>query len=135
MRRLHVLHAAAMLLVAVGLARLVTGCSELGAIGTGIQTARDVAKVGCAILEGTDGSSADVLASLAAMQRAIVEAQATRAAEQDPQATAAMLRTLAALAEGQAITARQLAALAGERPVKVEPCPVRSAEPADAGAD
>jgi hypothetical protein len=123
-----------MLLVAVGLARLVTGCAEMGALGAGLQTARDVTKAACALLDGAD-SNTEVLARLAAMQRAIVEAQATRAAEQDTQATAAMLRTLAALAEGQAITARQLAALAGERPVKVEPCPVRSAEPADAGAD
>jgi hypothetical protein len=46
-----------------------------------------------------------------------------------------MLRILAAYAEGQASTARQLAALAGEKPVKVKPCPVRTAEPLDAGTD
>jgi hypothetical protein len=110
------------------------GCSSLGALGAGLQTARDVTKAACALLDGAENNT-EVLARLAAMQRAIVEAQATRAADQDPQATAAMLRTLAALAEGQAITSRQLAALAGERPVRVEPCPARMTEPVDAGAD
>jgi hypothetical protein len=110
------------------------GCSSLGAIGAGLQTANNVAKTACALLAGAD-SNTEVLARLAEMQKAIIEGQAARASERDPAASEAMLRILAAYAEGQASTARQLAALAGEKPVKVEPCPVRSAEPVDAGAD
>ena len=128
MRRLHVLHAAAMLLVAVGLARLVTGCSELGAIGTGIQTARDVAKVGCSILEGTDGSSADVLASLAAMQRAIVEAQAADAKARGKDVEALLVST-ARLSEAIAASSLAIVQAAGNGPAKLQPCPVATAAP------
>ena len=112
------------------------GCSSLGALGAGLQTVNTVAKTACALLEGAD-SNAEVLARLAEMQKAIVEGQAARAAERDPVASEAMLRVLAAYAEGQAATARQLAVLAGEKPVRIEPCPASTvrAEPADAGTD
>ena len=59
---------------------LLAGCAELGAIGTGLQTARTVAKTACAILEGTDGSSTAVLAALAKRHQQTAEQQARDAA-------------------------------------------------------
>ena len=57
--------------LAIVLVPLLLGCSPatLAAIGAGASTARDVAKAGCAILEGTDGTSADVLANGSAIKR------------------------------------------------------------------
>lgn len=106
---------------------LLCGCSALGGlagVGAGLQTAESVAKTACAILQGTDGSSSAVLAALADLQKQIVEAQAARAAERaDPAAVEAMLRALASLADAQRQTALQLGQLAGEHPVRIEPCP------------
>lgn len=105
---------------------LLAGCAELGAIGTGLQTARNVAKTACAILEGTDGSSTAVLAALAKLQQQIVEQQASDAAEKgaDRAQVAAQLQALAAIAEAQRVAWAPLATLAGDRPVKLAPCPV-----------
>lgn len=129
MKRAEVLRGLARALglaVAVWVALHVVGCA---ALGPALTTARDVAKVGCAILQGTDGSSADVLASLAAMQRSIVEAQASDAAARgaDKAAIAALLESTAKLAGAIAATSGQIVQAAGNGPARLQPCPIACA--------
>lgn len=110
--------------LALAAVRMLTGCA---ALGPGLQTARDVAKVGCAILEGTDGTSADVLARTAELQRAIVEASAARAKERSPSQAAAvdqLVASVAVLARALADATRPVIEASGNVPARLAPCPV-----------
>lgn len=113
------------------LARMLLGCSPatLAAIGAGASTARDVAKAGCAILESTDGTSADVLAATTAMQRAILEAQADAAKQRGADAATidALVKSIAVLSEALKANAAQVVTAAGNGPAKLTPCPAASA--------
>lgn len=106
---------------------LVLGCSPatLAAIGAGASTARDVAKIGCALLSETDGSSADVLAATANMQRAILEAQADAAKQRGADAATidALVRSVALLSETVRANASQVVTAAGNGPARLTPCP------------
>ncbi len=123
--------------VVVGLlvtVRLLVGCTELAAIGEGARTARDVAKMGCALLGAGDGSTADVLAATAKMQQALLEASATAA-----KANGADARTIDGLVESVAVLARTIEANArpvveagGNAPAKLPPCPAAPAGSASA---
>lgn len=110
-------------------AHILVGCSELGAVGEGMRTARDVAKIGCALLGAGDGSTADVLATTKDMQRALIEASAATA-----KANGADARTIDGLVASVAVLARTLEAASkpiveagGNAPAKLPPCPVAPA--------
>lgn len=121
----HVVRVAAIVFALLFVIRCLCGCSELAAIGEGAKTARDVAKLGCAILNGTDGSSADVLARTQDLQRAILEADAKKAIEKG--ADAAQVeedrRTIAALADTLRIVSSGIVKAAGNGPARLPACP------------
>ena len=110
---------------------LLLGCSALPAIGTGLQTARDVAKIGCAILEGTDGSSADVLAATDALRRDILTAQAESAKARGADAATidGLVRSVAVLSETVRENAGKVVNAAGNGPAQFKPCPVCTPTP------
>ena len=117
---------------------LLAACTpaQLAAVAAGAQTAESVARAGCAILSA-GGTSRDVLAGLARLQQAIVEADAAAAARSgaDKATIAALLASTARMADALRVNAEQIGALAGaSRPVALAPCPAPLAEPADAGA-
>jgi len=124
--------------LALSLLLLVSSCTpaQLAAVAAGAQTAENVARAGCAILNA-GGTSQEVLAGLAALQKAIVEADAAAAARNgaDKAVIAALLASTARMADALRVNAEQIGALAGEaRPVALAPCPAPLLEPADAGA-
>lgn len=97
-----------------------TGCAGLTPSGA-LQTAHDAAKVACTLLQGQ--TSGDVLAALSALQKDVTVALAGAAAGKvEPDQIASLLRSLAALAEAQRALAAQLVAMAGEAPVRLQPC-------------
>ena len=102
------------------------GCAALAGAGPVLQTARDVARIGCAILSQTDGSSGDVLARTTAIQRQVLEAQAGIAADRgaDRAVIEAQLRTIAALSDALRVASGAIVAAAGDGPAKLAPCPV-----------
>ena len=117
---------------------LLAACTpaQLAAVAAGAQTAESVARAGCAILTA-GGTSQDVLAGLAALQKAIVEADAAAAQRSgaDAATIAALLASTARMADALRVNAEQISALAGaSRPVALAPCPAPVVEPADAGA-
>lgn len=112
--------------VALWIALHLVGCAGLGAVGEGMRTARDVAKIGCAILAASDGSTSDVLAATKDMQRALIESSAATA-----KANGADEKTIDGLVASVAVLARTLEAASkpiveagGNAPAKLPPCPV-----------
>ena len=107
---------------------LVLGCSpaSLAAIGAGASTARDVAKIGCALLSETDGSSAQVLAATEAMRREILTAQADAAKARGADAATidALVRSVALLSETVRANAAQVLEASGNGPARITPCPM-----------
>ena len=88
-----------------------------------------MARVGCAFLEGTDGTSADVLARTQEIQREILAAEAKSAASNgaDVDRIAADMKTIAALAEALRASSLAIVQAAGNGPAKLPPCPTASA--------
>lgn len=121
------------LLLALSLLAAACTPAQLAAVAAGAQTAEAAARAGCAILTA-GGSSQDVLAGLAALQKAIVDADAAAAARNgaDAAVIAALLASTAKMADALRVNAEQIATLAGkEHPVAIPPCP---APLPDAGA-
>jgi hypothetical protein len=116
----------AVVVALLAVVRLLCGCSpaSLAAIGAGASTARDVAKIGCAILSETDGSSADVLAATARVQRQVLEAQAEAAKQRgaNREEIDALLRTIAALSRLIEVRALDVVRAAGDGPARMAPC-------------
>lgn len=104
---------------------LTSGCAEFS---EGVKTARDVAKIGCAILEGTDGSTADVLARTQDVQKEILSASAKVAVENGADAARVEqdMKTIAALAETLRQVSSPVVQASGNGPVKLTPCPAPS---------
>lgn len=102
------------------------GCAALAGAGPVLQATRDVARAGCAILQATDGSSGDVLAASAAIQRSILEAQAGAAVDRgaDRATIEAQVRTIAALAEALRVASSAIVEAGGNGPARLTPCPV-----------
>ena len=117
----------AVLVALLAVVRLLCGCSpaSLAAIGAGASTARDVAKIGCAILSETDGSSAQVLEATEAMRREILTAQADAAKVRGADAATidALVRSVALLSETVRANASQVVTAAGNGPARLTPCP------------
>lgn len=118
--------------VALGLflaVRLLVGCSELGAVGEGMRTARDVAKIGCALLGAGDGSTADVLAATAAMQKALLEASAAQAKANGANAATidGLVASVVVLSRAVEANARPVVEAGGNAPARLPPCPVAPA--------
>lgn len=117
----------AVVVALLAVVRLLCGCSpaSLAAIGAGASTARDVAKIGCAILSETDGSSAQVLAATEAMRREILTAQADAAKARGADAATidALVRSVALLSETVRANASQVVTAAGNGPARLTPCP------------
>ena len=110
----------AVVVALLAVVRLLCGCSpaSLAAMGTGASTARDVAKIGCAILSETDGSSAQVLAATEAMRREILTAQADAAKARGADAATidALVRSVALLSETVRANASQVLEASGNGP-------------------
>ena len=117
----------AVVVALLAVVRLLCGCSpaSLAAIGAGASTARDVAKIGCALLSETDGSSAQVLAATEAMRREILTAQADAAKARGADAATidALVRSVALLSETVRANASQVVTAAGNGPARITPCP------------
>lgn len=117
---------------------LTLGCSSLGAAVAGVQTAENIAKTACKLLESTNGDQDAVLAVLADLQKQIVQARARRAVERGANAAtlAAMEESLSAMQASMAKMSGQISRLAGEdATVKVQPCPIAAPSAAvDGGA-
>lgn len=115
-------------------ARLLLGCAALPAIGAGLSTAGEVAKIGCAMLGATDGSSASVLAANHAMDRAILESQAREAVARgaDQKTVDALVASIAVLSAAVRANAEQVVIAAGNGPAKLPPCPVSDGLPTKA---
>jgi len=107
------------------LARLLTGCASLGAASAGLQTARDVAKAGCALLAATDGSTASALAVTADVQRELFANAAEEAKRRgaDARTIDALAQTAAALAEALREASKPVVEAGGDAPAKLPPCP------------
>lgn len=118
----------AVLVALLAVVRLLCGCSpaSLAAIGAGASTARDVAKIGCAILSETDGSSAQVLEATEAMRREILTAQADAAKVRGADAATidALVRSVALLSETVRANAGRVLEASGNGPAKITPCAV-----------
>ena len=118
----------AVVVALLAVVRLLCGCSpaSLAAIGAGASTARDVAKIGCAILSETDGSSAQVLAATEAMRREILTAQADAAKARGADAATidALVRSVALLSETVRANAAQVLEASGNGPARITPCPM-----------
>ena len=117
----------AVVVALLAVVRLLCGCSpaSLAAIGAGASTARDVAKIGCAILSETDGSSAQVLAATEAMRREILTAQADAAKARGADAATidALVRSVVVLSEVVKANASQVLEASGNGPARITPCP------------
>ena len=112
--------------IGLGIAlRLLTGCASLGAASAGLQTARDVAKAGCALLAATDGSTASALAVTADVQRELFANAAEEAKRRgaDARTIDALAQTAAALAEALREASKPVVEAGGDAPAKLPPCP------------
>lgn len=98
---------------------LLSGCVP----GQGVKTARDVARVGCALLQSTDGTSADVLDRMQELQRAVLESAAQQAAMKgmDADRLKQAMHTLEVLAEVLRKVSLAVVQEAGNSPVALEP--------------
>lgn len=96
---------------------LTSGCAEL-------QTARDVAKIGCAILEGTDGTTRDVLDRTQDLQKELLDASAKVAVAHGADAARVEqdMKTIAALAETLRLVSSSVVQSSGNSPAKLVPC-------------
>lgn len=104
---------------------LVSGCSSLEALGEGARTARDIARIGCAVLEGTDGSTKDVLERTQALQRELLATAAKEAAAQgvSEERLQQDMRTIEALADTLRTVSLAVVQASGNAPAKLAPCP------------
>ena len=120
---------AGLVVLVLFVARCLLGCAALERAAPGLAVAHDVARVGCAILEGTDGSSADVLARTAAMQRTVLEGEAERAKERGADAATidGLVASVAVLARALERASAPVVEAAGNGPAKLPPCPVAPA--------
>lgn len=121
-RVLGVLGVTVVLLVVL---RCLVGCAALDRAVPAIGTAHEIAKVGCALLEGTDGTTLDVLRATQDLQRAMLDASAKAAVEKgaEPDRVAQDMRTIAALAETLKIATTAIVQASGNEPARVAPCP------------
>lgn len=112
----------------LAIVRCLVGCAALERAVPAVGVAHDVAKVGCALLSASDGSSADVLAATANMQRAIVEAQADAAKQRgaDQATIDALVRSIAVLSEVVRANAEKVVTAAGNGPAVLPVCPAAS---------
>lgn len=122
--QLFTLHNALYIFIAVVLfigAFLLSGCAEFS---EGVKTARDVAKIGCAILQGTDGTTTDVLARTQDLQKELLAASAKIAIERgaDPTRVEQDMKTIDALAETLRLVSSSVVQSSGNSPAKLVPC-------------
>ena len=112
----------------VFLVPFLVGCAALDHAVPALGVAHDVARAGCAILAASDGSSADVLAATANMQRSILEAEAERAKGRgvSPETVDGLVATIAALSRVIEANALRVVAAGGNGPAVVPACPVAS---------
>lgn len=111
--------------------QLFTGCAALARAVPAVGVAHEVAKAGCAILAASDGSSANVLAATASMQRSILEAEAERAKGRGVSAETVdgLVATVAALSRVIEANALRVVAAGGNGPAVMMPCPAAAAAP------
>lgn len=109
---------------------LVSGCSSLEALGEGAKMARDAAKIGCAILEGTDGTTKDVLERTQALQRELLTSAVQTAAAKgvDENRLQQDMRTIEALADTLRTVSLAVVQASGNTTAKLNPCPAPPAE-------
>lgn len=114
----------AFFVVVLAVTRCLLGCAALAGAGPALQTARDVAKTGCAILAASDGSSADVLARTQDLQRAILAtaAQDATAKGADVARVEQDMKTIAVLADALRTVSLAIVQAAGNGPAKLPPC-------------
>jgi hypothetical protein len=121
----------------------VVGCTpaQLAAVAAGAQTAENVARVGCSLLQNAaaTGNEEAILAALGQLQRDITTARAKRAVQRGAEQAAVdgLIESMAVMQRTIAEMSARVGVLAGEgAPVKVDPCPVAPTEPppVDAGA-
>lgn len=100
---------------------LTSGCAEFS---EGVKTARDVAKIGCAILEGTDGTTKDVLDRTQELQKELLNASAKVAVAHGADAARVEqdMKTIAALAETLRLVSSSVVQSSGNSPAKLVPC-------------
>lgn len=105
--------------------RLLVGCTALEAA----RTAREVATVGCALLGAGDGSTADVLATTAKMQQALLEASAAAAKAHGADAATIdrLVASVAVLARTLEAASKPIVEAGGNAPARLPPCPATTA--------
>lgn len=110
---------------------LISGCAEFS---EGVRTARDVAKIGCAILEGTDGTTTDVLDRTQDLQKELLATSAKIAVAHvaDAARVEQDMKTIAALAETLRFVSSNVVQASGNSPAKLVPCVAPSSSNAPA---
>jgi hypothetical protein len=100
---------------------LISGCAEFS---EGMKTARDAARIGCAILAGTDGTTKDLLNRTQDLQKEILDASAKIAVERgaDAERVAQDMKTIAALAETLRLVSASVVQSSGNNPARLVPC-------------
>lgn len=100
------------------------GCAALDRAVPALGVAHDAARFGCALLAASDGSSSDVLAATARVQREVLEAQAEAAKQRgaDREEIDTLLRTIAALSRLIEVRALDVVRAAGNGPARIAPC-------------
>lgn len=110
------------------------GCTpaQLAAVAAGAQTAENVARVGCSLLQNAaaTGNEEAILAALGQLQRDITTARAKRAVQRGAEQAAVdgLIESMAVMQKTIAEMSARVGVLAGDgAPVRVDPCPVTSA--------
>lgn len=108
--------------------RLLVGCAALERAVPAVGVAHDAARVGCALLAASDGSSSEVLATTADMQRQILEAQADVAKQRGANRAEieALQASVVALSAAVRAHAEQILRASGDGPARLAPCPVET---------
>lgn len=106
--------------------RALLGCAALDRAVPAFGVAHDAARVGCALLAASDGSSSEVLATTADMQRQILEAQADAAKQRGANRAEieALQASVVALSAAVRANAEQILRASGDGPARLAPCPV-----------
>ena len=120
---------AAVVVALVFVLACLSGCAALERAVPAVGVAHDVAKIGCAILAASDGSSASVLDATSKMQRSILEAEAERAKGRGVSAETVdgLVTTIAALSRVIEANALRVVAAGGNGPAAVPACAVAPA--------